>query len=93
MPTFRTNEGLMGRSRFLAMLLLLLLAVSHGSARKVMEETVKQGGSRVELEGSGVKWRKMVGLLDYADPEPNTNPRTRFLLSPPPSPPSRPPQG
>ncbi|KAF8041455.1 hypothetical protein BT93_A0146 [Corymbia citriodora subsp. variegata] len=71
----------MDRSRLLAMLLvssLFLLSSSHGFGRKVMQ-TVKQGDSPVELEESGGKRRKM----DYSDPEPNTNPRSGFLLNPP----------
>ncbi|KAL3719243.1 hypothetical protein ACJRO7_004236 [Eucalyptus globulus] len=79
----------MGRSRSLAMLLvssLLLLSFSHGFGRKVMQ-TVKHGASPVELEESGGKWRKMVEVMDYSDPEPNTNPRSGYLLSPPPPPP------
>ncbi|PKI47894.1 hypothetical protein CRG98_031678 [Punica granatum] len=32
-----------------------------------------------------------VGLMDYPDPKANTNPRTRYFLSPPPHPPARPP--
>ncbi|KAI6670337.1 hypothetical protein NL676_005222 [Syzygium grande] len=82
----------MGRPRFLAMLLvsslLLLSFSSHGFGRKVMQ-AVKQGGSPVELEESGGKWRKMVEVMDYSDPEPNTNPRSGFLLSPPHAPPGQ----
>ncbi|KAL3719242.1 hypothetical protein ACJRO7_004235 [Eucalyptus globulus] len=76
----------MGRSRFLAMLLvssLLLLSFPQGFGRKVMQ-TVKQGDSPVELEESRGKLRKMVEVMDYSDPEPNTNPRSGFLLNPPP---------
>ncbi|KAK3409209.1 hypothetical protein EUGRSUZ_J01355 [Eucalyptus grandis] len=73
-----------------------------GFGRKVMQ-TVKHGASPVELENysefsrsldhlfffqeSGGKWRKMVEVMDYSDPEPNTNPRSGYLLSPPPPPP------
>ncbi|KAI6670335.1 hypothetical protein NL676_005220 [Syzygium grande] len=62
--------------------ILLLSSSSHGLGRKVME-TVKQE--------SGGQWRKMAEVMDYADPEPNTNPRTGYLLSPPPPPPPPPP--
>ncbi|KAI3408023.1 Pectinesterase [Psidium guajava] len=78
----------MGRSSFLAGLLvssLLLLSFSHGFGRKLMQN-VNRGDFPVELAENGGKWRKMVGVMDYSDPEPNTNPRSGFLLSPPPAP-------
>ncbi|KAF8044104.1 hypothetical protein BT93_A2169 [Corymbia citriodora subsp. variegata] len=80
---------MMGRSCFLAMLLvssLLLLSPVHGFNRKVTQ-TAKQRDFPVELEESGGKSRKMAEVMDYSDPEPNTNPRTGYLLTPPPPPP------
>lgn len=37
----------------------------------------------VSQENHG-KSRKMITLMDYADPEPNVNPRTGYILTPPP---------
>lgn len=32
------------------------------------------------------KPRKMITVMDYADPEPNVNPRTGYIFTPPPQP-------
>ncbi|KAF6171844.1 hypothetical protein GIB67_007365 [Kingdonia uniflora] len=44
------------------------------------------------LKGNG-NVREMMEVMDYSDPEPNTNPKTGNLLTPPSPPPSPPPEG
>ncbi|KAJ8775090.1 hypothetical protein K2173_020094 [Erythroxylum novogranatense] len=77
----------MGRSCFLKLLLvlaLLLLSISHGFGRKILIDTVDVGDSSVpEQEASAID-RKMIEVLDYQDPKPNTNPRTGFIYGPSP---------
>ncbi|KAI4366686.1 hypothetical protein MLD38_022533 [Melastoma candidum] len=79
----------MGRSHFLAIVLVSVLLSSsfhQGIGRRMMEEEEGQathGGSVIVEMGM----RKMVEVMDYSEPEPNTNPRSGFLTIP--SPPTR----
>ncbi|OVA09827.1 hypothetical protein BVC80_1753g22 [Macleaya cordata] len=83
----------MGRSYFLRFLLfsaVLALCLSQGFGRKLME--LENEDSAVLLEENTGKARKMIEVMDYTDPEANTNPRTGYLFTPPPSPLSPPAQ-
>ncbi|KAM1358052.1 hypothetical protein ACFX1Q_045060 [Malus domestica] len=80
----------MGRRWFLRFLLvssLLALFSSHGFGRKLMEtaEHGEDSSVLVSKENDG-KSRRMITVMDYADPEPNVNPRTGYIFAPPPQP-------
>ncbi|CAN6572033.1 unnamed protein product [Malus baccata var. baccata] len=71
--------------RFLVVSCLLALCFSHGFGRKLVE-TAEHGDDSsvlVSRENHG-KSRKMNTMMDYADPEPNVNPRTGYIFTPPP---------
>ncbi|KAB2613864.1 hypothetical protein D8674_036180 [Pyrus ussuriensis x Pyrus communis] len=77
----------MGRRWFLRFLLvscLLALFSSHGFGRKLME-TGEDSSVLVSRENHR-KSRKMITVMDYADPEPNVNLRTGYIFTPPPQP-------
>ncbi|CAK9170983.1 unnamed protein product [Ilex paraguariensis] len=79
----------MGRSRFLAVLVLstlLILSSSHGFGRELMETSGGGESATTALleENAGGESREMTEVLDYVDPGPNTNPKSGLL--PPPSP-------
>ncbi|OIW17331.1 hypothetical protein TanjilG_22443 [Lupinus angustifolius] len=77
-------------SRFILLLLLLLssmlfLSFGYGSVRvKATSDHKYSGAENEEYDGE-------MGIMDYAEPEPNTNPRTGYLLSPPSPVPAPPP--
>ncbi|XVF58289.1 hypothetical protein PTKIN_Ptkin07bG0053000 [Pterospermum kingtungense] len=75
----------MGRSWFLKLLLsmLVVLFFSPGFSRKVME-TVEFEQSTAQLEEFADTSREMIEIMDYKDPGPNVNPKTGYMLSPPP---------
>uniref|UniRef100_A0A2N9I673 Uncharacterized protein n=2 Tax=Fagus sylvatica TaxID=28930 RepID=A0A2N9I673_FAGSY len=80
-------QEIMGRSCFLRILLvssLLVLFFSHGFGRKVMETVEDEDNSTVQGEEAIGKSRELIEVMDYSDPGPNTNPRTGYILSPPP---------
>ncbi|XP_062106638.1 uncharacterized protein LOC133817979 [Humulus lupulus] len=75
---------MMGRACFPTILLvsfLMLLFFSHGFGRSLRTE---DSSVEVKEESGGVKAREMVETMDYAEPEPNTNPRAGYIFSPPP---------
>ncbi|XVE68160.1 hypothetical protein DITRI_Ditri09bG0046600 [Diplodiscus trichospermus] len=76
----------MGRSWFLKLLLLsilLILSLSQGFGRKVMETVVFEE-STAEIEEFADTSREMIEIMDYKDPGPNINPKTGYIFSPPP---------
>ncbi|KAJ8749873.1 hypothetical protein K2173_013788 [Erythroxylum novogranatense] len=77
----------MGRScslRFLLVFAILVLSISNGFGRKMMIETADVVDSSVQAEETAGKLRKMIEMLDYQDPQPNTNPRTGYVYVPSP---------
>ncbi|KAL9427312.1 hypothetical protein AB3S75_029492 [Citrus x aurantiifolia] len=73
----------MGRFCFYKLLLvsvLLLLSLPHGFSRQ-LKESVEFEDSTVHVQEAGAEPREM---MDYKDPGPNTNPKSGFMLSPPP---------
>ncbi|KAI4352562.1 hypothetical protein L6164_006799 [Bauhinia variegata] len=91
----------MGYSRFLSILLLsslLFLSFTHGFGRVLMKTVDNPPLTARAIEFAG-KSRFMTEVMDYSDPEPNTNTKNGFMFSPPspdstpsPSPSSNPPQ-
>ncbi|KAJ7974393.1 Calmegin [Quillaja saponaria] len=76
----------MRRSCFLSVLLvssLLVLSFSHGSGR-ILTETVEHENSAALENARNSK--EMIGMMDYDQPEPNTNPRNGYIFGPPPQP-------
>ncbi|ESR44408.1 hypothetical protein CICLE_v10013233mg [Citrus x clementina] len=79
----------MGRFCFYKLLLvsvLLLLSLPHGSTgfSRQLKESVEFEDSTVHVQEAGAEPREMMELMDYKDPGPNTNPKSGFMLSPPP---------
>ncbi|CAJ2668993.1 unnamed protein product [Trifolium pratense] len=76
----------MGHSRFLTILLvssILLLSFGHGFGRVAMMERVEDADSNMEHDR---KMRQVFEVMDYSDPEPNTNPKSGYTLTPPTAP-------
>lgn len=76
----------MGHSRFLMILLvssILLLSFGYGFGRVAMMERVEEGDSNMERDR---KMREVYEIMDYSDPEPNTNPKSGYTLTPPTAP-------
>ncbi|GKV08745.1 hypothetical protein SLEP1_g20337 [Rubroshorea leprosula] len=74
----------MGKIRFLKSLfvsVLLLLSFSRGFDRKVMETVEYQ--ATTQMQEIGVIPRTMIEVMDYKDPEPNTNTQTGYIFAPP----------
>ncbi|KAI4346613.1 hypothetical protein L6164_007494 [Bauhinia variegata] len=75
----------MGHSRFVSILLLsslLCLTFTHGFGRVLME-TADHPHLTAGADEIVGKSRLMIEVMDYADPEPNTNPRSGYIVSPP----------
>ncbi|KAK7273402.1 hypothetical protein RIF29_14451 [Crotalaria pallida] len=85
----------MGHSRFVVLLVstILLLSFGYGLGRVALMESVEPKHSIARIEEHYEKIRKMFEIMDYADPEPNINPKTGYLLSPPPPISATPPRG
>ncbi|KAF8399489.1 hypothetical protein HHK36_015355 [Tetracentron sinense] len=76
----------MGQSCLLTFLLvsaLLALSISQGFGGEVMM-TFENEVSTVLTEENSETAREMIEVMDYKDPGPNTNPKTGYLLCPPP---------
>ncbi|TYJ08502.1 hypothetical protein E1A91_A11G079200v1 [Gossypium mustelinum] len=79
----------MGGSWFLKLLLLsmfFILSFSQGLGRKWMENNVEFQDYNVQLEEFAERAREMMEIMDYKQPEPNTNPRTSYIFGSPPQP-------
>ncbi|KAK8711082.1 hypothetical protein V6N13_146382 [Hibiscus sabdariffa] len=72
------------RLLLLSMLLNLILSVSQGMGRN-MVENVELEESSAQMEFADTS-RGMIEIMDYKEPGPNTNPRTAFIFCPPPQP-------
>ncbi|KAM5581385.1 hypothetical protein ABKV19_010547 [Rosa sericea] len=80
---------MMGRPWFLRILTVscfLALFFSQGFGRNLMERGDQHEDSSFQTEEIDPSVRKMYEVMDYADPEPNVNPRTGYLFTPPPQP-------
>ncbi|XP_027188345.1 uncharacterized protein [Cicer arietinum] len=79
----------MGRSLFLVILLVssfLFLSFGYGFGRVLLMETVEDGDSMKRLmEHANRKMREVYEIMDYSEPEPNTNPKSGIISSPPPT--------
>ncbi|KAJ7970997.1 Serrate RNA effector molecule like [Quillaja saponaria] len=78
----------MGRSSSFHMVLLVLsllvLSFTHGLGRKLTEiDEHKDSSTAVETAGIS---KETVGMMDYDEPQPNTNPKNGYIISPPPRP-------
>ncbi|TKY65171.1 hypothetical protein E2542_SST08027 [Spatholobus suberectus] len=85
----------MGHSRFLVLLLvssLLFLSSDYGFGRVALMETEEDVGT-IPLSEINFPIRTIVkyDIADYADPQPNTNPKSGYIFSPPSPPPTHPP--
>ncbi|XVE83763.1 hypothetical protein DITRI_Ditri16bG0112700 [Diplodiscus trichospermus] len=78
----------MGRSSFLKLILLsmvLILSFSRGFGTKIMGtvDQFEESTAQLQEEFAGTS-REMIEVMDYKDPGPNTNPKTGYILGPPP---------
>ncbi|XP_061350632.1 uncharacterized protein LOC133295794 [Gastrolobium bilobum] len=76
----------MGHSRLVVMLLvssLLFLSFGYGFGRVALMETVEHRHSTTGPVEHAVRMRMMFETKDYAEPEPNTNPKNGNIFSPP----------
>ncbi|KAL1360837.1 hypothetical protein HN51_006221 [Arachis hypogaea] len=77
----------MGHSCFLLLLLsslLFLSFVGHGFGRVALMETHEHTHSTHSTQEYGTTMRASFEVEDYADPQPNINPKNGYLYSPPP---------
>ncbi|XP_028780499.1 uncharacterized protein LOC114736795 [Neltuma alba] len=79
---------MMSPSRFLALLLvmsLLSLAFTYGFGRALTETVPRHHypAKAETTEENSRKMRLMIQVMDYGDPEANTNPKYGNLFSPP----------
>ncbi|MED6184559.1 hypothetical protein PIB30_048514, partial [Stylosanthes scabra] len=88
-----SNKNIMARhSCFLLLLLSSLLFLSfigHGFGKIQVMKTYEHTHSTQEY---GRRMRESFEVEDYADPQPNTNPKNRFIYTPPAPGPADPPQ-
>ncbi|CAL0308376.1 unnamed protein product [Lupinus luteus] len=78
-------------SRFILLLLSSMLFLSFGYGLGRVEATFEDKYSGAENEEYNGKMGMKFETLDYAEPEPNTNPKIGYLLSPPSPVPAPPP--
>ncbi|BBH00309.1 hypothetical protein Prudu_010261 [Prunus dulcis] len=75
---------IMGRPWFLRVFIvscLLALCFSHGFGRNLLGNIDLEDFSVIVSKETHGQPRKMITVMDYADPEPNVNPRTGKALS------------
>ncbi|CAK8540664.1 unnamed protein product [Lathyrus sativus] len=78
----------MNRSHFLLLLLssILFLSFTLGFGRVAMMETDGDEDSSKQLMDGDRKMSEVYDeIMDYSEPEPNTNPKNGYNLSPPPA--------
>ncbi|AES77467.1 hypothetical protein MtrunA17_Chr7g0217601 [Medicago truncatula] len=77
----------MGHSRFLVLLLvssILFLSFGYGFGRVAMMETIEDKDVSIKgLVEHDRKMREVYEIMDYSLPEPNTNPKSGYTLTPP----------
>ncbi|KAL5095895.1 hypothetical protein RYX36_000222 [Vicia faba] len=77
----------MNRSHFLLLLLssILFLSFACGFGRVAMMETIEDEHSFKQLMDGDRKMSEVYEIMDYSEPEPNTNPKSGYALTPPPA--------
>ncbi|GMI67027.1 hypothetical protein HRI_000372000 [Hibiscus trionum] len=66
--------------------MILILSSSQGFSRILMENAEPEESTAQSEQEFADRYRETIGIMDYKEPGPNTNPRTGYIFCPPPQP-------